>query len=75
MYLVEFNQKYGNDEVNCVQYLEVIEAKKTFMSKNAVKENTRSTAQGKVWSFLLGAKKGTNQIQKVLNKGDETKRD
>ena len=35
------------------------------MSKNAVdKENITSTAQGKVWSILLGVKKGTNEIEK-----------
>ena len=34
--LAEFNQKYGNDQANFVQYLGVIEAIKNFMSKNAV---------------------------------------
>ena len=50
---------------------------KTFLSENAVeKENIRSTAHGKMWSFFVGVKIGTNEIQKVLNKGktgDETK--
>ena len=49
MSLAEFNQKYGNDRANFVQYLGVIEAIKNFMSKNAVvKENISSTTQGKV---------------------------